>query len=70
LWVYYDNENRGEIMEALSIQIDGKVKKLLRAKAREHKRSMSKQAVYYIERGLQETGSTTEREAAKRLAGV
>ena len=41
-------------MEALSIQVDEKVKKLLREKARKHKRSMSKQAAYYIEQGIKE----------------
>lgn len=49
-------------MEALSIQVEEKLKKLLRQEAQKHKRSMSKQAVYYIEQGIKE--AQTEKDKA------
>jgi len=52
-------------MEALSIQVDPEVKKVLRREARKHKRSMSKQAAYYIELGIQAVKSSESKESSK-----
>ena len=41
-------------MEAVSIQLDSEVKKVLRREAKKSKRSMSKQAAHYIELGLKQ----------------
>jgi len=49
-------------MEALSIQVDPEVKKVLREEARKHKRSMSKQAAYYIELGIKQAEKDAKRE--------